>query len=181
MAPELLALALISMAIGIPMAQGFGARLELPLSFHQGGCSNRGGSSLWGVENEDRRETRVADTPDEAVSFSQLLDAIDFPPSANENLNAFSLAHKGNRNKRDDMFSHLQDRADILALESFEVSLSRPETLDDCGEDCQECLIPEEWKDFPMTVKPTDVMDFLGISRVQPLKAPVPSPRPHTP
>ena len=33
-------------------------------------------------------------------------------------------------------------------------------------------MIPEEWKKLPAMMESVDVMEFLGISRVKPLKAP---------
>jgi hypothetical protein len=47
-------------------------------------------------------------------------------------------------------------------------------TFDDmeapCGEDCDECLIPEEYKIFANEEAAVDVMAFLGIRRAEPLQ-----------
>lgn len=43
-----------------------------------------------------------------------------------------------------------------------------------CGEDCEECLIPEEYK-LVSSEEAIDVMAFLGIRRAEPLQASRPS------
>ena len=38
------------------------------------------------------------------------------------------------------------------------------------GDDCEECLIPDDFKAQPGSIEPVDVMDFLGIRRAEPLR-----------
>jgi hypothetical protein len=39
-----------------------------------------------------------------------------------------------------------------------------------CGEDCEECLIPDDLKLLPETDENINVMEFLGIRRAEPLR-----------
>jgi hypothetical protein len=41
---------------------------------------------------------------------------------------------------------------------------------ENCGEDCEDCEIPNDFKILPGAVNPVDVMDFLGIRRAEPLR-----------
>ena len=64
-----------------------------------------------------------------------------------------------------DDFAFVRERAEELASETF----SQDSSFDACGEDCEECEIPAEWKNsFGSDV---NVMEFLGIKRAQPLRA----------
>jgi hypothetical protein len=45
------------------------------------------------------------------------------------------------------------------------------EAVSACGDDCEECLIPEDFKIIPNSQKDLDVLSFLGIRRVEPLNA----------
>jgi hypothetical protein len=44
------------------------------------------------------------------------------------------------------------------------------EAMTACGDDCEECLIPEDLKILPDCEKDIDVMAFLGIQRAEPLQ-----------
>jgi hypothetical protein len=103
------------------------------------------------------------------VYMERITDFFDFPPAAYENLNDFVVAYSGG--VADGTFSHLQEKADVLAYETFAENSLVVDSGDDCEEDCEECLIPDEWKKLPPMMESVDVMDFLGITRVKPLKA----------
>jgi hypothetical protein len=45
------------------------------------------------------------------------------------------------------------------------------EAMAACGDDCEECLIPDDLKILPDAQKGIDVMAFLGIQRAEPLRA----------
>jgi len=161
-------LLLSPLMVKIAQVEAFGARLE-PQSSHRGGY----GTPKPVLESKMNREKQGCDDvthPDNFVSLNHLLDAFDFPPAVFDNLNDFSTVYGG---VTDGTFLHLQEHADQLAFEAFGGSLPVQETWDDCEEDCDECFIPEEWKNLPVVMKDIDVMDFLGIARVQPLKIPV--------
>jgi hypothetical protein len=64
-----------------------------------------------------------------------------------------------------DTFAFVRERADELASEAFAEGFGADFT-EPCGEDCEECLIPEHWK----TTSDVDVLDFLGIRRAEPLR-----------
>lgn len=59
----------------------------------------------------------------------------------------------------DGTFPLLQKQADTMALETFD-------SWDDCGEDCRECEIPQDWC---VPEKTINVMEYLGVTRVKPL------------
>eukprot|EP00429_Kryptoperidinium_foliaceum_P127862 CAMPEP_0176262088 /NCGR_PEP_ID=MMETSP0121_2-20121125/40432_1 /TAXON_ID=160619 /ORGANISM="Kryptoperidinium foliaceum, Strain CCMP 1326" /LENGTH=107 /DNA_ID=CAMNT_0017602047 /DNA_START=147 /DNA_END=470 /DNA_ORIENTATION=+ len=62
----------------------------------------------------------------------------------------------------------VRDRADELAWETFAGHTKEPACS---GEDCeQECLIPEEWTLSAGDMDSTQVMNFLGIRRAQPVR-----------
>eukprot|EP00980_Cylindrotheca_fusiformis_P008901 scaffold1900_cov123-Cylindrotheca_fusiformis.AAC.27 len=66
-------------------------------------------------------------------------------------------------------FAFLQERADELAWETFSEGLFAEDTPDKCsGPDCDECLIPEEWK-AAYSSDPTDVLELLGVKRAKPI------------
>ena len=44
------------------------------------------------------------------------------------------------------------------------------EELDVCGEDCEDCEIPDDFKVLPGSKQRIDVMEFLGIRRAEPLR-----------
>jgi hypothetical protein len=146
----------------------FGARLE-PISSRR--CSSKRGYNNYHHHNNYHDGPLVLvlqshhknDLNEDIVSFDQMIDLLDFPPAAFENLNDFSLAYTNGFS--DGTFSHLQEQADILAFEAFEDNIIE-KYWDDCGDDCEECMIPEEWK-IQQTV---NVMEILGITRVNPLR-----------
>jgi hypothetical protein len=156
----------------LPSVSSFGARLE-PISSRR--CSSKrgyynnylgnhhDGSLLLVLQARHQKDS----TSKDLVSFDQMMDLLDFPPAAFENLNDFSLAYTNGFS--DGTFSHLQEQADILAFEAFEDNMLQ-NYWDDCGDDCEECMIPEEWKIQQQTV---NVMEILGISRVKPLRVSV--------
>ena len=156
-------LSVLSMTIA--PAEGFGARLE-PFSAHLGGHSSPGTSLR---VFEPRRNKRLRESRDTADT-ENVLDLFDFPPAAFENLDDFVVAYSVGL--ADGTFSHLQEKADWLAIETFAENLPVVDSGDECGVECEECAIPEEWKRLPTMMESVDVMDFLGISRVTPLKVP---------
>ena len=60
----------------------------------------------------------------------------------------------------DGIFPLLQKEADALALEAFDLS-------DECGDDCIECEIPQDWG---VPQKTINVMEYLGVTRAKPLR-----------
>jgi hypothetical protein len=106
------------------------------------------------------------DIPNEEGKSSVEFRVYDIPPAASESLDAFSLACQFGF---DGTYTFLREHADALALETFEKSL---EFDDFCGEDCDECEIPQEWMVRPGPVATHDVMAFLGITRAKPLTVP---------
>jgi hypothetical protein len=62
----------------------------------------------------------------------------------------------------------VREKADNLAIdffsETFDVYPEEP-----CGDDCEECEIPEAWKTQSGPAEQIDVMQFLGIRRAEPL------------
>jgi hypothetical protein len=154
-----LGLALWFNAIIVPFApaEGFGARLD-HFCTHHGGCSSRVGTSV-GVFESNRNKKQLS--RDESISKT-ILDFFDFPPASYENLDDFLVAFSDG--VTDGTFSHLQEKADSLAHETFAESSFIAEFGD------EECLIPEEWKSLPTMMESIDVMEFLGIARVQPLR-----------
>mmetsp|Transcript_18410 Transcript_18410/g.29673 ORF Transcript_18410/g.29673 Transcript_18410/m.29673 type:complete len:176 (+) Transcript_18410:135-662(+) len=152
----------------VPTASAFGARLEPHHSFTARGSPRGSLLRLMESESDNSRHHDHHVIERDVLSFEQVLGLLDFPPASFENLNDFSLAHTSGL--ADGTFSHLQEQADLLASEAFDWNLA--ETGDDCGEDCEECLIPEDWKMAPAMMESFDVMEFLGITRAKPLTKP---------
>lgn len=68
----------------------------------------------------------------------------------------------------DGTFPMLLEQADTLTLIAFEEKESQEfDAWDDCGEDCIDCEIPKDWC---VTCEPIDVMEYLGVTRVKPLR-----------
>jgi hypothetical protein len=67
-----------------------------------------------------------------------------------------------------DEMAFVREKADNLATdffaETFDVYPEEP-----CGDDCEECAIPEDWKTLSGSADQIDVMQFLGIRRAEPL------------
>ena len=64
----------------------------------------------------------------------------------------------------------VKERAEELASEAF-AGFSKEKPC--VGEDCDiECLIPEDWSPKPGDMDSKEVMSFLGIRRVEPLRRP---------
>ena len=106
--------------------------------------------------SEDQHNNSEAD-----VNSSFELRLFTFPPAAFARLDQVPLSCRAC-----EAFDSLQEQAAVLASETFEESL----IVDDfCGEDCDECEIPEDWKVLSGPVAANDVMAFLGITRAKPL------------
>ena len=73
------------------------------------------------------------------------------------------------REEDEERLSFLTDRADELAIEAF---TSYELEADTCGEDCEDCAIPDDWKYSVELQDQVDVMQFLGIRRAEPLRKP---------
>ena len=56
----------------------------------------------------------------------------------------------------------------LSGLQTYEESLAVEEDSLSCGADCEDCLIPEEFKSFPGN-QAFDVMAYLGIKRAEPV------------
>jgi hypothetical protein len=60
-----------------------------------------------------------------------------------------------------------QEKADALAFETFEeIESLELDIWDNCGEDCKECEIPNDWF---VPSETAGVMEYLGVTRVKPL------------
>lgn len=145
---------IVQLALFLRMGNGFGPSLE-PLHYRAGSHLLHGDLSI---------VLKASNSSSEDVSMQ--FGLYDFPPAAYESLEDFGLTYQ---QSFDGTFTFLQEQADILALEAFEDYLD----VDDfCGEDCDDCEIPEDWKILSGPVATVDVMAFLGISRAKPLTVP---------
>jgi hypothetical protein len=149
----------LQLSLLLRLGNGFGPRLE-PLHNRAGAYISHGGFLVVLQASNSSSE-------DDERGTSRELGLYDFPPAAFESVEDFALTYQEGF---DGTFTFLQEHADILALETFEDSLD----FDDfCGEDCNECEIPEDWNILSGPVAAVDVMAFLGISRAKPLTLPL--------
>ncbi len=125
----------------VSFALAFGPRLE-PLS---NGYSYTSGHTL---------RLHASDSEEDGVKGSCPSD-FDFVAAEFESIDNLSSLFWG----FDGIFPLLQKEADALALETFDLP-------DDCGDDCTECEIPQDWG---MPEKTINVMEYLGVTRAKPL------------
>ena len=89
----------------------------------------------------------------------------DFVSAQFDGLDDFSLLF--DRGVFDGTFPLLQEQADVLAFETFEENESLElDGWDNCGDDCKECEIPKDWC---VAAETKGVMEYLGLTRVEPL------------
>lgn len=145
-------------------SNAFGAKLEQ--LHHRSAAHQVRGDLLVVTKASKSPSEEQRDNPKGDVKSSVEFLLYDFPPAAFESLDQFSLSY---REDFDGTFTFLREQADALALEAFDESLE----LDDvCGDDCDECEIPEDWKLLSGPIAADQVMDFLGIARAKPLIVP---------
>lgn len=125
---------------------GWGARYEM------GGVRKYGFKSFM-VSNENHRHHEVVH--EDSLTVEALIHYEDFVGS--DQLDARHV------------LDLVRARADELAAETFAAFPKEP-----CvGEECDaECLVPEEWTSKTGDIDASQVMDFLGIRRAQPLRLP---------
>jgi hypothetical protein len=87
-------------------------------------------------------------------------------------LNYYDGGHESGSQQRDDR-SFLEESLDVqlhesllFGLEQYRHAVAAEESS--CGADCEECLIPDDFKICPDDT--IDVMEFLGIKRARPLR-----------
>jgi len=89
----------------------------------------------------------------------------DFVPTLFDGLDDFSLLF--DNGVFDGTFPFLQKQANTLALETFvENELLGMDAWDNCGDDCKQCEIPKDWC---VPDESINVMEYLGVKRVEPL------------
>lgn len=172
----LLLLLLLALCL-LPAVQAFGARLEpLPVragiggGINSSGCDTRTSSVLRASRknHEDNDDSAQQSSPPKTKV--NILGLFDFPPAVFENLDHFELALEGGEFLApppsifdDGTLAFLREEADAVALETFA----------DCGEECEECDIPADWKLVSAEpVDEADAMNFLGIKRAKPIWVP---------
>eukprot|EP00535_Pseudo-nitzschia_heimii_P006373 CAMPEP_0197189304 /NCGR_PEP_ID=MMETSP1423-20130617/19526_1 /TAXON_ID=476441 /ORGANISM="Pseudo-nitzschia heimii, Strain UNC1101" /LENGTH=136 /DNA_ID=CAMNT_0042641369 /DNA_START=114 /DNA_END=521 /DNA_ORIENTATION=- len=116
---------------------GFGPQLE-PLS-HSNCCAQRAQTPRL---HASKSKANNGDDENES-SMTQTSDFHPFPTHF-DGLEAFSFVF--DHVVFDGTFPVLQEQARALALETFEeTQVSGPDDSDDCGDDCKECEIPNDW------------------------------------
>jgi hypothetical protein len=134
----------------------FGPRIESAYSFHgSSSTAIKGAASAERDEDEERHRGVMA--PKHAYTLPQSGDSV-FDLLYNQNGEGILLPV-------DEPFV-MEDLLSGL-LEQYESSIA---TDEDCGADCESCLIPEEFKRFPNDQE-FDVMAYLGIKRAKPVQA----------
>ena len=142
MTPIAKSIVLLVAACTVSFAFAFGPRLE-PLS---NGHSHTHGHTM---------RLHASDSEEDERKGSCQSD-FDFAAAELESIDTFPSLFGG----FDGIFPLLQKEADALALDAFDLS-------DECGDDCIECEIPQDWG---VPHKTINVMEYLGVTRAKPLR-----------
>lgn len=156
----------VAASLVLSSISAFGPCLE-PLS-HSHSYNHGRFSHLYASEGE---ENNHHNSDESLPSYSCEFDLVTAAPL--DGLDELSTLF--NHGGFDGTFPFLQEQAEAMALGTYEENgllefdIWENESLDLCGDECKECEIPKDW----FAVSPAeeiDVMKFLGVTRVKPLR-----------
>ncbi|GKY95445.1 hypothetical protein MPSEU_000506100 [Mayamaea pseudoterrestris] len=141
----------------VTCVSAFGPRIEPAYSFH-GSSSSTAIRNTASERDEDEGRCR---------GVMALEHTYTLPPSGQS---VFDLLYNQDGERIALKESFVVDDLSLLGLlEQYEESIAAEDDLSSCGADCDDCLIPEEFKRFPND-QPFDVMAYLGIKRAHPIQ-----------
>lgn len=143
-------LVLIATSWTIPFVRAFGARLDqLHYSHSHTHQCYRHKSRLYAADDCDYKEIQLS-----CCEF-------DIVPTMMDDFSRLFGNFEGT-------FPFLQEQADALASGVYEENeFLEIDIWDKCGIECNECEIPKDWSSPTQEI---DVMEFLGVTRIKPLR-----------